>query len=84
MGHPLDLSRAKLEGQQVSVSSVCIAASVPMSTALRWVRQMTDAGLLRRWTDPKDRRRDLIALTDATAGHMREYLSQAHAILQKL
>lgn len=80
----LDLSRAKLEAQQVSVSSVCIAASVPMSTALRWVRQMTDAGLLRRWTDPKDRRRDLIALTDATATHMREYLAAVHGLIQKL
>ena len=80
----LDLSRAKLDGQQVSVSSVCIAASVPMSTALRWVRQMTEAGLLRRWTDPKDRRRDLIALTDSTAAHMRDYLAAVHAMIQKL
>lgn len=74
----LDLARAKLEGQQVSVSSVCIAASVPMSTALRWVKQMTDANLLRRWTDPNDRRRDLIALTEPTADRMREYLAMAH------
>lgn len=80
----LDLTRAKLDGQQVSVSSVCIAASVPMSTALRWVRQMTEAGLLRRWTDPKDRRRDLIALTDTTAEHMRDYLTAVHATLTKL
>jgi hypothetical protein len=74
----LDLTRAKLEGQQVSVSSVCIAASVPMSTALRWVKQMTDSSLLRRWTDPNDRRRDLIALTDVTADRMREYLALVH------
>lgn len=74
----LDLTRAKLEGLQVSVSSVCIAASVPMSTALRWVKQMTDANLLRRWTDPKDRRRDLIALTEPTADRMREYLAMVH------
>lgn len=80
----LDLTRAKLEGQQVSVSSVCIAASVPMSTALRWVRQMTEAGLLRRWTDPNDRRRDLIALTDTTASHMRDYLAAVYAMLAKL
>ena len=80
----LDLTRAKLDGQQVSVSSVCIAASVPMSTALRWVKQMTDAGLLLRWTDPKDRRRDLIALTDSTASHMREYLSVVHKTLRVL
>jgi len=76
----LDLTRAELEGQQVSVSSVCIAASVPMSTALRWVRQMTDAGLLRRWTDPRDRRRDLIALTPATSASMKDYLRAVHAL----
>jgi len=80
----LDLTRAKLENQQVSVSSVCIAASVPMSTALRWVRQMTEAGLLRRWTDPKDRRRDLIALTDTTDSHMRDYLAAVHGVVSKL
>ncbi|HKX79744.1 MAG TPA: response regulator [Novosphingobium sp.] len=80
----LDLTRAKLDGQQVSVSSVCIAASVPMSTALRWVRQMTDQNLLRRWTDPKDRRRDLIALTDTTAAHMRDYLAAVHTLMSKI
>lgn len=79
----LDLTRAELEKQHVSVSSVCIAASVPMSTALRWVRQMTEAGLLRRWTDPKDRRRDLIALTEGTAANMKEYLTAVHAVLHK-
>jgi len=80
----LDLSRARLHGQQVSVSSVCIAASVPMSTALRWVKQMTDAGLLRRWTDPKDKRRDLIALTDPTANSMQDYLTVVHKNLGTL
>lgn len=80
----LDLTRAEIENQQVSVSSVCIAASVPMSTALRWVKAMTEAGLLRRWTDPKDRRRDLIALTPATAGHMRDYLTAVYALIRKM
>jgi hypothetical protein len=80
----LDLARADFENQQVSVSSVCIAASVPMSTALRWVRQMTDAGLLVRWTDPKDRRRDLIALTEKTAAQMKDYLTAVQVMLKKL
>lgn len=71
----LDLMRARLEHQTLSVSSVCIAASVPMTTALRAVKQMTDEGLLRRWPDPKNKRRDLIDLTDTTASYMREYLS---------
>ena len=80
----LDLARARLANQEVSVSSVCIAASVPMSTALRWVCQMTDIGLLHRWRDPKDRRRDLIALTEQTAVHMRHYLSTVHALMRKI
>ena len=80
----LDLTRARLEDQDVSVSSVCIAASVPMSTALRWVGQMTDSGLLRRWPDSRDGRRDLIALTDATHGYMREYLCAVHAVMRRV
>jgi CheY-like chemotaxis protein len=80
----LDLTRADLDRQPVSVSSVCIAASVPMSTALRWVRQMTEAGLLQRWTDPKDKRRDLIALTEPTAASMRDYLAAACATLRRI
>ena len=80
----LDLARAEADGQQVSVSSVCIAASVPMSTALRWVRSMTEAGLLSRWTDPKDRRRDLITLTEETAKSMKVYLAAVHSVLKKV
>lgn len=80
----LDLTRARLANQDVSVSSVCIAASVPMSTALRWVCQMVDIGLLHRWRDPKDRRRDLIALTEPTAAHMRNYLAAVHALMRKV
>ena len=80
----LDLTRAELEGQQVSVSSVCIAASVPMSTALRWVRQMTDSGLLRRWTDPRDRRRDLIALTPSSWANMKDYLMAVDVLHKRI
>lgn len=79
----LDLTRAKFENQEVSVSSVCIAASVPMSTALRWVCQMTDSGLIRRWPDPKDRRRDLVALTDNTTANMKKYLHSVHVLMRK-
>lgn len=80
----LDLTRARLEEQDVSVSSVCIAASVPMSTALRWVCQMTEGGLLRRWPDSRDGRRDLIALTDESANYMREYLCAVHAVMRRV
>jgi DNA-binding PadR family transcriptional regulator len=46
-------------------SSLCIAASVPPTTALRWIRQLTDRGLLDRQADPKDGRRIYITLSEA-------------------
>lgn len=59
----LDLMAAHLEGVRVSVSSLCIAASVPPTTALRWIRQLTEKGLLERNADPSDGRRIFIALS---------------------
>src|SRR3546814_4705778 len=38
----LDLYAARLDRQPVSVSSLCIAAAVPATTALRWIKTMTD------------------------------------------
>ena len=60
----LDLAAARAERQQVSVTSLCIAAGVPATTALRWIGQMVEAGLLVRLSDPHDRRRAYIALAD--------------------
>jgi len=69
----LDLSAARAEGRQVCVTSLCIAAGVPATTALRWIGQMVDSGLLLRVPDPADRRRAHIALADSTADAMARY-----------
>lgn len=61
----LDLTASRLERKSVAVSSLCIAAAVPPTTALRWIRMMTDQGLLERRADPKDARRMFIDLSDA-------------------
>jgi hypothetical protein len=63
----LDLMAARLAGQRVSVSSLCIAASVPPTTALRWIRQLTERGVFSRIDDPADGRRVFIELTDEAA-----------------
>lgn len=63
----LDLLAAKLAGQHVSVSSLCIAAAVPPTTALRWIRQLTDRAVFARIDDPADGRRVFIELTDHAA-----------------
>lgn len=71
----LDLMAARIEGRSVAVSSLCIAAAVPATTALRWIKQLTDTGLLRRVADPDDGRRVFIELTDNAATAMATYFA---------
>jgi hypothetical protein len=71
----LDLYAARLEGSRVAVSSLCIAAAVPATTALRWIKALTDQGLFVRRADPQDGRRVYIALSDQAAEAMGRYLS---------
>lgn len=73
----LDLYAARLEGRRVSVSSLCIAAAVPPTTALRWIGTMHDAGLFGREPDPTDKRRAHITLTERAAAAMRGYFAAA-------
>ncbi|WP_422059835.1 winged helix DNA-binding protein [Sphingopyxis sp.] len=60
----LDLYAAHHEGKRVSVSSLCIAAAVPSTTALRSIEGMTEQGCLVRERDPDDGRRIFVALSD--------------------
>jgi hypothetical protein len=69
----LDLTAARAEHLRVSVTSLCIASGVPPTTALRWIAQMTEAGLLERIEDETDRRRAFVALTDKAADAMARY-----------
>lgn len=71
----LDLTAAHAEGQKVSVTSLCIAANVPATTALRWLSQMVEAGVFRRAADPMDRRRVFIELSDASITAMAGYFA---------
>jgi hypothetical protein len=70
----LDLFAADLERRRVSVSSLCIAAAVPPTTALRWIGTLHDAGLFERQPDPADRRRAYIALSAKGLEGMRGYI----------
>jgi hypothetical protein len=72
----LDLFAAELERQQVSVSSLCIAAAVPPTTALRWIGTLHDAGLFERKADPADRRRAYIVLSRKGLDGMRAYVAE--------
>lgn len=72
----LDLTAARVEHTRVSVTSLCIASGVPPTTALRWISQMTQVGLLERVEDETDRRRAFIALTDKAADAMARYFAE--------
>lgn len=70
----LDLYAAHYEGRQdISVSSLCIASAVPATTALRWIKSMTGAGVFARVADPHDGRRIFIRLADATRRELDSY-----------
>ncbi|MBL0924467.1 MAG: MarR family transcriptional regulator [Sphingomonadaceae bacterium] len=73
----LDLKAASLEGQKVSVSSLCIAAAVPPTTALRWIGAMTESGMLVRQQDPDDQRRVFIELSEETSAKLDDYFTLA-------
>lgn len=70
----LDLMAAKLGNELVSVSSACAAAQVPFSTGLRYVNRLVAENLAVRLSDPNDRRRDLLQLTDQGFSMMNDYI----------
>jgi DNA-binding MarR family transcriptional regulator len=72
----LDLMQAEIAQHRVPVSSLCIAAEVPATTALRWIKSMTDAGLFNRRADPHDGRRVFIELAPETSEAMRRYFHE--------
>lgn len=71
----LDLYAADIEEAQVSVSSLCIAAAVPPTKALRWIQSMHERGLFERREDPFDKRRAYIALSEEGRAAMVGYFA---------
>jgi DNA-binding transcriptional ArsR family regulator len=71
----LDLFAAAEEGENVSVSSCCIAAAVPPTTALRWLDRLKQIGLVEQSEDESDRRRKFVKLTVTGRDAMRRYLA---------
>lgn len=72
----LDLLQAEIVQHRVPVSSLCIAAAVPATTALRWIKSMTDRGLLVRRDDPHDGRRVFIEMAPETSAGLRRYFQE--------
>lgn len=71
----LELLKAEIAQYRVSVSSLCVAAHVPATTALRWISALTDAGLLRRKPDSNDGRRIFLELSPSASDAMHHYFA---------
>ncbi len=69
----LELYALHLEQRRVSVSSLCIAAYVPPTTALRWVAKLEEEGLASRTEDATDGRRTWIELSEEGIERMQRY-----------
>jgi len=70
----LDLLRAELAMQRVSVSSLCIASGVPATTALRYLKTMAERGMIIRHADTRDGRRVFVELAPKISQDLRRYV----------
>lgn len=60
----VDLYVSQLQGCDLCVGSLCVTSGVPMTNAVRILGKLIDAGFVSRQSDPGDRRRCVIALSD--------------------
>ena len=72
----LDLLQAEIAQLRVPVSSLCIAASVPATTALRWLKTMVSQGIFVRRADPHDGRRVFVELAPEASQALRRYFAE--------
>jgi DNA-binding MarR family transcriptional regulator len=70
----LDLVIQQSLSNTVSVSSACMASAVPSSTALRWIQQLQEEGLIERLPSDVDRRVQYLKLTQYGLKAMAECL----------
>ena len=58
-----ELLRARITKRRISVTSLCLASRVPVTSALRRIDRLLAEGLITYALDPKDRRRKYVELT---------------------
>lgn len=75
----LALTVAACRQHRVPVSKLCRRVDVPMTTALRWVKMLTDEGLLVRRDDSTDKRRKYLELSPGALSMMIAYCSATTA-----
>jgi len=70
----LDLYVQRHAGRAISIHSLCVAASVPQTTAVRWIGRLEEFGMVSRRPCQKDHRVIHVTLTDNAVMTMQAYL----------
>ena len=78
----LELYVSAKQGGALSTKAVIAGSAVPPTTALRWLENMEREGIIRRFSDPGDKRRVCVALTASTHAGMTTYLNETISLLQ--
>ncbi|HEX5185134.1 MAG TPA: MarR family transcriptional regulator [Allosphingosinicella sp.] len=66
----LELHIARHEGRRLSVTQACQAAIVPLTTGVRWIKELEARKLVLKEADEGDARRSCLRLTDAAVGKL--------------
>lgn len=76
----LELYAARLGQRKISVGSLCHAAAVPATTALRWIAMLQNKGLIERTADLMDGRRFHLSLSNTGHCAMASYFRTVPAL----
>jgi hypothetical protein len=79
----IDLFLSHLMHKNISVSSACLAANVPQTTALRHIVKLESRGMIMRVGDETDQRRVWLKLTPATFEAIKQWALQSARLMPR-
>ena len=71
-----ELMSLEFAGRRITVGGLCLAASCPVTTALRRIDELVTLGLIAKEQDPADARRQHVRLTDGGRARMEQFLAR--------
>lgn len=71
----LDIFVMHMNGKRISITSACIGACVPASTALRWLTILEQSGFVEREDDATDARRSFVRMSRTGVSKIKQYLA---------